>query len=83
MMFGIICTYTLQFYVPVEIIWPRVENKLGPFKSPLFWEMGLRVVLVLITCKLILKGLDSIIVYGFYCVLFYTIQQLSTRYLDS
>ncbi|XP_025420609.1 proton-coupled amino acid transporter-like protein CG1139 isoform X2 [Sipha flava] len=49
MMFGIICTYTLQFYVPVEIIWPRVENKLGPFKSPLLWEIGLRVVLVLIT----------------------------------
>lgn len=51
MMFGIICTYTLQFYVPIEIIWPRVMNMFGPFKSPLIWEMGLRVILVLITCK--------------------------------
>jgi len=51
MMFGIICTYTLQFYVPVEILWPKVEKKFGPFKSPLLWDTGLRVVLVLITCK--------------------------------
>jgi len=50
MMFGIICTYTLQFYVPVEILWPKVEKKFGPFRSPLLWETGLRVVLVLITC---------------------------------
>lgn len=49
MMFGIICTYTLQFYVPVEILWPKVEQRFGPFRSPLLWDMGLRVVLVLIT----------------------------------
>ncbi|XP_015365106.1 PREDICTED: proton-coupled amino acid transporter 2-like isoform X2 [Diuraphis noxia] len=49
MMFGIICTYTLQFYVPVEILWPKVEQKFGPFRSPLLWDTGLRVILVLIT----------------------------------
>ncbi|VVC39501.1 Amino acid transporter, transmembrane domain [Cinara cedri] len=49
MMFGIICTYTLQFYVPIEILWPKVEKKFGPFKSPVLWDTGLRVILVLIT----------------------------------
>lgn len=52
MVFGITCTYTLQFYVPIEIIWPNVINIFGPFKSPLLWEMGLRVILVLLTCEL-------------------------------
>ncbi|XP_050421943.1 proton-coupled amino acid transporter 4-like isoform X2 [Adelges cooleyi] len=49
MMFGIICTYTLQFYVPVEIIWPIVKKKFGPFKTPIVWEIGLRILMVLST----------------------------------
>ncbi|XP_025420636.1 proton-coupled amino acid transporter-like protein CG1139 isoform X2 [Sipha flava] len=49
MMLNILCSYSLQFYVSIEVLWPIIENKFGPFRSPLLWEIGLRVILVLIT----------------------------------
>lgn len=50
---GIIFTYPIQFYVPVEIIWPGIKEKYGPFESPKTLEMSLRVALVFVTCKCI------------------------------
>lgn len=50
MMFGILSTYTLQFYVPVGIIWPKLEKKVGPFKSPVLCEIVFRALLVFVTC---------------------------------
>lgn len=52
MVFAIICTYTLQFYVPVAILWPSVQEKYGPFQSPALAEYLLRAALVFATCKL-------------------------------
>lgn len=51
MVFAIICTYTLQFYVPVAILWPSVQEKYGPFQSPALAEYLLRAVLVFATCN--------------------------------
>jgi len=49
MVFAIICTYTLQFYVPVAILWPSVQEKYGPFQSPALAEYMLRAALVFAT----------------------------------
>ncbi|XP_044754833.1 proton-coupled amino acid transporter 2-like isoform X2 [Coccinella septempunctata] len=46
---GILLTYALQFYVPVEVIWPWVANQLGDLKHPVFAEMIFRLILVIIT----------------------------------
>lgn len=51
MVFAIICTYTLQFYVPVAILWPSVQEKYGPFQSPALAEYLLRAALVFATCN--------------------------------
>lgn len=48
---GILLTYALQFYIAVEIMYPNLQNWLGPFKYPVFAELTFRSVLVLITCK--------------------------------
>lgn len=47
--FGILCTYSIQFYVPVAIIWAEISEKFGPFTHPACGEYILRVVLVIIT----------------------------------
>lgn len=49
---AIYISYALQCYVPVECIWnnymvKRLENS----NRKIFWEYGLRIALVLITCK--------------------------------
>jgi proton-coupled amino acid transporter len=46
---GILLTYALQFYIAVEIMYPNLQNWLGPFKYPVFAELTFRSVLVLIT----------------------------------
>ncbi|RZC32631.1 Aa trans and/or DUF4586 domain containing protein [Asbolus verrucosus] len=46
---GILLTYALQFYIAVEIMFPNIQNMLGPFKYPVFAELTFRSVLVLIT----------------------------------
>jgi hypothetical protein len=61
MVFAIICTYTLQFYVPVAILWPSVQEKYGPFQSPALAEYLLRAVLVFATCNNLLCSLIYII----------------------
>lgn len=58
MVFAIICTYTLQFYVPVAILWPSVQEKYGPFQSPALAEYLLRAVLVFATCNINIYNID-------------------------
>lgn len=49
---AILLTYALQFYIPVEIIWPSIHNMLGPIKYPVFAELAFRTFLVLVTFTL-------------------------------
>lgn len=49
---GILFSYALQFYVAVTFVWPDIVKTHGPFKNPVLCELGVRAVLVLITCKL-------------------------------
>jgi hypothetical protein len=53
-------TYALQFYVPVEILWPSVRARVFPqdadtpekaAKPRVFAEIFFRTALVLVTCK--------------------------------
>ncbi|XP_071050080.1 proton-coupled amino acid transporter 1-like [Onthophagus taurus] len=45
----VILTYPLQMYIPVNIMWPLVTNRFGPFKRPLFSELCFRSLLVAFT----------------------------------
>lgn len=47
-------SYGLQCFVPVDIIWGNYLSKLfGKSRNILLWEYVVRIVIVLITCKLI------------------------------
>ncbi|KAK9882050.1 hypothetical protein WA026_018900 [Henosepilachna vigintioctopunctata] len=46
---GILLTYSLQFYIPVEIMWPTVLNYIGDTKHPVYAELVFRTLLVIIT----------------------------------
>lgn len=48
---GILLTYALQFYIPVDLLWPGINDFFGPFKYPAFAECTFRSALVLLTCK--------------------------------
>jgi hypothetical protein len=51
---GVLFTYALQMYVPIEILWPRIQKRWGPFKYNSLIEMIFRSFLVLITCKYVI-----------------------------
>lgn len=44
-------TFSLQFFIPIQIMWPFVEKKLGPFASPKMSELFFRAFMVFVTCK--------------------------------
>ncbi|XP_066256484.1 proton-coupled amino acid transporter 1-like [Euwallacea similis] len=47
---GILLTYSLQFYIAVDILWPNILAYLGPnVKYPVFAELTFRSLLVLLT----------------------------------
>lgn len=46
---GIMGTYPLQAYVPIEILWPAVERRLRPLRHPALAELALRTCVVLFT----------------------------------
>ncbi|XP_077302200.1 proton-coupled amino acid transporter-like protein acs [Arctopsyche grandis] len=52
LLFAIMFSFPIQFYVPVDIIWPQIQEKFGPFKSPVAAELILRCLLVLLTFAL-------------------------------
>ncbi|XP_052752482.1 proton-coupled amino acid transporter-like protein CG1139 [Galleria mellonella] len=45
---AILCTYPLQFYVPIDITWPYLRTKFAT-KSPVLKELVYRGILVLLT----------------------------------
>ncbi|XP_069701031.1 proton-coupled amino acid transporter-like protein pathetic isoform X2 [Periplaneta americana] len=46
---GVLFSYALQMYVPIEIIWPRILERWGPFKHHSVTEIIFRSSLVLVT----------------------------------
>ena len=51
MVLAILGSYAVQFYVPMEIIWPTLSTYFQTSRSQLIAEYTLRTVLVLVTCK--------------------------------
>lgn len=48
---AIFLSYGLQFYVPMNIIWPSLSQKLSTDLTMKYGEHLVRIVLVLFTCK--------------------------------
>ena len=48
---GVLFSYALQMYVPIEILWPKIQKRWGPFKYSSVTEILFRSSLVFITCK--------------------------------
>nr|CAD7203016.1 unnamed protein product [Timema douglasi] len=48
---GILFSYALQMYVPIDIIWPGLAERFGPFRHPVCMETIFRTMLVLFTYK--------------------------------
>ncbi|XP_039286721.1 proton-coupled amino acid transporter-like protein CG1139 [Nilaparvata lugens] len=46
---GILFTYALMFYVPIELIWPRIAARFGPLSKPLLSELIFRIFMVFVT----------------------------------
>lgn len=53
---GMWLTFPLQFFIAIQIIWPHIDQKFGPYKSPAY-ELMFRTFMVLLTCTLQLFGL--------------------------
>ena len=51
---AILFTYALQMYVPIQILWPKIQKRWGPFKYNTLIEILFRSSLVVITCKCII-----------------------------
>ena len=52
---AILFTYALQMYVPVELLWPKIQRRWGPFKHNTLIEILFRSSLVVLTCKCIIQ----------------------------
>ncbi|KAJ6637548.1 Proton-coupled amino acid transporter 4 [Pseudolycoriella hygida] len=46
---GMWLTFPLQFFVPIQIMWPKFQQKFGPFKHPTKYELIFRIFMVLLT----------------------------------
>ncbi|KAG4068669.1 hypothetical protein HA402_002360 [Bradysia odoriphaga] len=46
---GMWLTFPLQFFVPIQIMWPQINQRFGPFKNPLRYELLFRTLMVMIT----------------------------------
>ena len=49
---AIFITYGLQFYVPVEILWPRLQRRLSHQLLVDYGEYLLRYAFLFVTCEL-------------------------------
>lgn len=48
---GMALTFPLQFYVPIQIMWPFISQKFSFLKKPITVELIFRTLVVLIICK--------------------------------
>ncbi|KAF5271070.1 hypothetical protein FQR65_LT00489 [Abscondita terminalis] len=67
---GVLLTFALQFYIPVSIMFPYIQERLGPFKRPALMESVFRVFFVLVIFALaeIIPYLDLFIsLVGAFC----------------
>lgn len=53
MALSIFLSYSLQFYVPMDIMWPAIKSRIPTEKMQLISEYAFRTCLVLLTCKFI------------------------------
>ena len=51
MVLAILGSYAVQFYVPMEIMWPQISTHIGSSRNKLMAEYAFRTMLVLFTCK--------------------------------
>ena len=51
MVLAILGSYAVQFYVPMEIMWPTISTYFETSHKKLMAEYAFRTVLVLFTCK--------------------------------
>jgi hypothetical protein len=51
MVLAILGSYAVQFYVPMEIIWPTLSAYFQSSRSKLIAEYIFRTILVIVTCK--------------------------------
>lgn len=48
---GVLLGYALQFFIAIQIMWPGIQEKFGPFSHPIIGEFAFRTFMVLVTCK--------------------------------
>ncbi|GAB0096000.1 proton-coupled amino acid transporter 1 [Sergentomyia squamirostris] len=46
---GVLLGYALQFFIAIQIMWPGIQEKFGPFSRPLIGEFIFRILMVLLT----------------------------------
>lgn len=51
MALAIFLSYGLQFYVPMNIVWPLLKDRLHTEKAQMYGEYAVRTILVIFTCK--------------------------------
>lgn len=56
-------TYSLQFFVPIQIMLPFVNKKLEAYCRPSIIELLFRTVMVLITCTFHRVSVDAVVNY--------------------
>lgn len=55
--FGMCLTFSLQFFIAIQIMWPFVEKKMCSFASPKMSELIFRTIMVFVTCNLLFFNL--------------------------
>lgn len=49
--FSAYISYALSHYVAFNIVWKDVEQRIPATRNKIYWEYGLRVLMVFVTCK--------------------------------
>lgn len=50
---GMCLTYPLQLFVAIQIMWPNVQQRFGPFQHTASFELLFRTFMVFVTCKFV------------------------------